>query len=177
MAITKKKTTAKEEDKKPAAKGKSAAKSQSSMSKADAFDKAKATGGVEAGKYEAVIDEFVLQDADEKGQSARVKYKIASEGDARGQTTTQWYKLFEAEDANGDAAPAAGLTFLKKDLLILSRDDVRFDDLPGVFEEITQQHPGVNITVKHNGGFINTYLQGLCEDSSIIDDFLAEYPY
>lgn len=172
MAI--KKANKKTEEKTPPKKtsGRSARSEEGSMSKADAFNKAKATGSVEAGKYEAVIDEFVLQKADEKGHSARIKFKIASEGDAQGQTTTQWYKLF-----NADKTPAQGLQFLKKDLAILGFDDVQFDDLEDAFEEITQNHPGVAITVKHNDGFVNTYLQGLCEDSEVIADFLANNPY
>lgn len=142
------------------------------MSKADAFDQAKATGSVDAGKYEAVVDEFVLQKPDEKGESARIKYKIASEGDAQGQTVTQWYKLF-----NADETPARGLEFLKKDLAILGYDDVKYSDLPDVFEEIADKHTGVVITVKHNEGFVNCYLQGLCEDSDIIEAFLEKFPY
>jgi len=143
-----------------------------SMSKADAFDAAKATGSVDAGKYEAVIDEFVLQKPDEKGESARIKYKIASEGDAQGQTVTQWYKLF-----NADESPARGLEFLKKDLAILGYDDVKYSDLTEVFDEIAEAHTGVVITVKHNEGFVNCYLQGLCEDSDIIEAFLEAHPY
>lgn len=142
------------------------------MSKADAFDQAKAMGQVDAGKYEAVIDEFVLQKADEKGESARIKYKIASEGDAQGQTVTQWYKLF-----NADETPAKGLEFLKKDLAVLGFDDVKYRDLPAVFEEITDKHTGVVIQVKHNDNFVNCYLQGLCEDSDIIEAFLEAHPY
>jgi hypothetical protein len=142
------------------------------MSKADAFDQAKAMGSVEVGKYEAVVDEFVLQKPDEKGESARIKYKIASEGDAQGQTVTQWYKLF-----NADETPAKGLEFLKKDLAVLGYDDVKYRDLEGVFEEIADAHTGVVITVKHNDNFVNCYLQGLCEDSDIIEAFLEKFPY
>lgn len=170
MAITKKKKTAEA----PASKksGRSEKAEGGSMSKADAFKRAKATGSVSAGKYIAVIDEFVLQKPDEKGQSARIKYKIVTEGDDQGQTVTQWYKLFEA-----DESPARGLEFLKKDLLILGHDDVEFDDLENVFEEITGEHPGVAITVKHNEGFINVYLQGLVEDSDEVAKFLENNPY
>lgn len=172
------KRQAKKEPAKKAAPSRSSRKSggeeetSSGMSKADIFDKTKATGSVDAGKYEAIIDEFVLQKPNEKGQSARIKFKIASEGDAQGQTATQWYKMFEA-----DETAAKGLEFLKKDLAILGYDDVKFGELEDVFEEITDQHPGVVLTVVHKDGFVNCYIGGLCEDSAIIDEFKANNPY
>lgn len=171
MAIQKKKPAAKEQQ--SSGKSKTEAKEQSGgMSKASAFDAAKATGAVDAGKYEAVIREFVLQKPDEKGQSARIKYLIASEGDAQGETLSQWYKLFET-----DESPAKGLAFLKKDLAILGYADVRFKELENVFEEIVEKKMAVVITVKHNEGFINAYMQGLCEDSEVVAEFLENNPY
>lgn len=169
MAIQKKKVAAKEKEQQSSSKS----AGSGSKSKAQAFDDAKATGSVEAGKYEAVIRELVLQDADEeKGQSARIKFIIASEGDSQGQTTTQWYKLFEA-----DESPARGLEFLKKDMAILGYPDVKFKELEEVFEEIVEKKIGVVITVKHKDGFVNTYIQGLCEDSEIIEEFVEKNPW
>lgn len=156
----------------PAKSAAASGETKGSMSKAKAFDSAKAPGQVPAGKYEAVIDNFVLQKPDEKGQSARITFKIASEGDAQGSTVTQWYKLFEA-----DEEPAKGLEFFKKDLAILGYDDVKWGDIEEVLEEITEKHTGVVITVKHNDTFVNCYLQGLCEDSTVIEEFLANNPY
>lgn len=143
-----------------------------SMSKADAFDNAKAQGAVDNGKYDAVISEFVLQDADEKGQSVRIKYKIATEGDFENQELAQFYKCFEA-----DESPGKGLAFLKKDLAILGYDDVKFAELEDVFEEIVEKRAGVVITVRQNGQFTNCYLGGLCEDSSVVEAFLEKYPF
>jgi hypothetical protein len=141
------------------------------QSKADVFDKTKAQGAIDAGKYEAIITELVLQDEDEKGQSVRMKYEIATDGDFRGQSLAQFYKLFEA---NGGAGK--GAAFLKKDLAVLGYPDVSFEDLESVFEEIVEKELGVVITVKINGQFTNAYLGGLCEDSDIIDEYKANKP-
>jgi hypothetical protein len=138
------------------------------VNKADAFDKAKATGSCEPGKYEAIISEFVLQKPDEKGQSARIKYEIATDGDQRGTEVTQFYKMFEA-----DETPGKGLNFLKRDLAILGYPDVKFGDLEDVFEEVVEKQIGVNVQVKQNGQWTNIYLNGLCEDNAVIDDYLA----
>lgn len=137
-------------------------------SKADIFDNAKAQGAIDGGKYVALIGEMVLQKTDEKGQSARVVYEIASDGEFQGQKVTQFYKLFEADKSMGK-----GLPFLKKDLAVLGHTDVKFGDLEDVFEQIVDQNVGCNVTVKQNGQFTNVYLNSLAEDSSVIDDYLA----
>jgi hypothetical protein len=137
------------------------------MSKADAFDAAKPMGAIDGGKYVALLAEMVLQDPDEKGQSARVTYEIATEGEFRGQKVTQFYKLFEA-----DETPGKGLQFLKRDLVVLGQPDVKFGDLENVFEELVSQQIGCNVTVKQNGQFTNVYLNGITEDTSVIDEYL-----
>lgn len=137
-------------------------------SKADVFDNAKAQGAIDGGKYVALIGEMVLQKEDDKGQSARVAYEIATEGEFQGQKVTQFYKLFEADKSMGK-----GLPYLKKDLAVLGYEDVKFGDLENVFEEIVDKNVGCNVTVKQNGQFTNVYLNSLAEDSSVIDDYLA----
>jgi hypothetical protein len=137
-----------------------------SMSESALFDATKAAGNVEPGKYEALIKELVLQPKDEKGRSVRIKYEIASPGDNQGETATQWYKIF---DENG--APGKGAQFLKKDLAVLGYSDVKFADLEEAFEEIVEKELGVLIQVKLNQGFTNVYLQGLAEDSQIIEEY------
>lgn len=152
----------------PRAPKEDAGEQDSHASKADLFDKAKATGAVDPGKYEAIIGEMVLQPEDEKGQSVRVNFEIATDGEFRGEKLAQFYKCFEA---NGD--PGKGLNFLKRDLAILGKPDVKFSELEDVFQEIVDAQTGVLITVKQNGQYTNVYLNGLCEDSSIIDDYLV----
>lgn len=138
-------------------------------SKADAFDSTMPQGQVAPGKYEAVVVEMVMGNVDpEKGQSARIKVEIATEGDQQGQSATQFYKVFEADENVGK-----GAAFLKRDLAILGYPDVKFGDLEDVFEEITEKHPGIVVTVKQNGNFTNVYLNGLCEDQDLIDTYLA----
>lgn len=140
--------------------------------KSSAFDSVRPQGKVDDAKYEAIISELVLQDPDEKGQSVRLKYEIASAGDFRGVEVTQWYKVFEADGET----PGKGASFLKKDLAVLDYEDVKFDDLEEVFEEIVEKNIGVVIQVKNNGAFVNAYLQGLAEGSDIIKEYLENRP-
>jgi hypothetical protein len=46
-----------------------------------------------------------------------------------------------------------------------------------VFEEIVNDQIGCNVTVKQNGQFTNVYLNSITEDTSVIDDYLANRPY
>lgn len=139
-------------------------------SRAKQFDDTKPQGAVDPGKYYAVIEEFVMQEPDDKGQSARVKYGIANDGEFRGQQVTQFYKVFESDDSTGK-----GAAFLKKDLAVLGYGDVKFADLDEAFEEIVNKDMGVVITVKQNGQWTNVYLGGLAEDGSdVIDDYLQQ---
>jgi hypothetical protein len=141
-------------------------------SRAAAFDSVKPLGAVDAGKYEAIIPEFVLQDPNEKGQAARIKYEIASEGEMQGETVTQFYSLFDAE-----GQPGKGAAFLKKDLAVMGYPDCSFDDLETVFEEIVEKLLGVVITVKQNGQWTNAYLNGLAEGSDVVSEYLEKRPY
>lgn len=142
--------------------------SSSANSRAAAFDSAKAFGEIDPGKYEAVIVEVVLQDEDDKGQSVRLKIEIATEGDMQGEEAVQFYKIFNADGTTGK-----GASFLKRDLALLGHEDVSFGDLEQVFEEISDAHTGIVVTVKKNGAYTNVYLQGLCEDTDVIDSYLA----
>jgi hypothetical protein len=142
--------------------------SEQGGSKADLFDQQKPMGAIDGGKYVALIGEMILGKEDEKGQSARVTYEIATEGEFRGQKVTQFYKLFEADNSVGK-----GAAFLKRDLAILGHSDVKFGDLEDTFETIVNDQIGCNVTVKQNGQFTNVYLNGITEDTSVIDDYLA----
>lgn len=137
-------------------------------SEANLFDSTKAQGAIDGGKYVAIIGEAVLQDKDEKGRSCRFQYEIATDGEFRGQKVTQFYKMFEA---NGEAGK--GLAFLKKDLAVLGYSDIKFGDLEQVFEEIVDKNIGCNVTVKQNGQFTNVYLNGISEDTEVVEDYLA----
>lgn len=137
-------------------------------SEADLFDQTKAQGAIDGGKYVAIIGEAILQDKDEKGRSCRFQYEIATDGEFRGQKVTQFYKMFEADGSAGK-----GLAFLKKDLAVLGYSDIKFGDLEQVFEEIVEKNIGCNVTVKQNGQFTNVYLNGLSEDTEVVEDYLA----
>jgi hypothetical protein len=142
------------------------------QSRADAFDSQKPMGAIDGGKYVALIAEAILGKEDDKGQSARFVYEIATDGDFRGQKVTQFYKLFEADGSVGK-----GAAFLKKDLAVLGKGDVKFGDLEAVFEEIVNDQIGCNVTVKQNGQFTNVYLNSITEDTSVIDDYLTNRLY
>ena len=140
---------------------------------ADIFDKAKAQGQIDEGKYEALIKELVLQPADEKGQSVRIKYHIISEGEFQGQELAQFYKII-----TDDKKPGPGLGFLKRDLAVLGQQDVKFGDLENVFEEIVNDEQlGVLITVKQNMAFTNAYLNGIIPDAEIVTNYRSEHPF
>lgn len=162
----------KKDEKKPAASSKSRPRDNDEDEEsggADAFDKTKAQGAIDPGKYDALIAELVLQDKDEKGQSVRMKYEIATDGDFRGQSVAQFYKILEADGLAGK-----GAAFLKKDLAILGYPDVKYADLETAFEEIVQKEMGVVITVKQNGTFTNCYLGGVSEDSEVVAEYIAQ---
>jgi hypothetical protein len=157
----------KTQEKKPATNGgkKPAAEKEESKSLASAFDEAKPQGQTEAGKYDAILIEAVLQKADEKGQSARFKYEIASEGDNQGNQITQFYKLVNADGSRG-----SGLAYLKRDLAVLQKGDVKGSELEEALEELTTEMPGVSVTVKQNEQWTNVYLNSISE-SDIIDGY------
>ena len=134
---------------------------------AAAFDNAKQAGDVPAGKYEALLVEAVLQDPNEKGQSARIAYEIAT-GDPAGERVTQFYQLMTA-----DEEPGRGAAFLKRDLAILGMKDVTGMELENAMEVLTENKPGVVIQVKHKDGYQNVYLQGLAEGSDELESYRA----
>lgn len=136
---------------------------------ADSFDKAKASGSVADGKYAALIIEMKLNETD-KGTSVQCRYEIADEGDYQGQEIVQFYSL---ADADGEEQKGCG--FLKRDLAILDKGDVRFSELESVLAEIQEEMPGVNITVKNNPPYTNAYLNGINEDD-VIDDWKKDRP-
>lgn len=131
-------------------------------SKADAFDSVTTGANVKEGKYEAVLKEMVLQEADEKGQSVRFKCVIASEN-AFGEELANWFKIFDANEE-----PMPGIKFLKIALAKLGHQQFSFDDLEAICEELTEEKPGMAIQVKVNDGFTNVYINGLIEDSPAI---------
>ena len=145
----------KEKEKKPAAANKS-------RSLADVFDDTQPQGQTEPGKYDSVLVEAVLQAPDDRGQSARFSYEIASEGDNQGNRVTQFYKLL-----NDDGSRGQGMAFLKRDLAVLQKGDVAGDELEDALKELSEEMPGCSITVKQNGAFTNVYLNGISESDAV----------
>lgn len=128
-----------------------------------AFDAAKPGGGfMPVGKHVANITEFVLEEPNEKGTSAKVTYEGSEQSEneeVHGKSLSQWYKLLDKE-----GQPAQGLGFLKRDLEILGYADVTGDQMEDVMAQITNARPLVSINVKQNGQYTNAYLNGLVED-------------
>jgi hypothetical protein len=140
---------------------------------ANLFDKAKAQGQVSDGKFDAIIREFVLQEKNEKGQAARLKYHIISDGDEQGSEVTQFYNI-----RTPDNQPGNGLGFLKRDLAMLGYNDFRFGDLENIFEEIVENEGlGVMITVKNNPPFVNAYLNGIMPDEDDARAYREAHPW
>jgi hypothetical protein len=127
-----------------------------------AFDEAKPGGGfMEVGTHRAFITEFVVEEPNDKGHSAKITYEGSdqSENEAvHGKEISQWYQLLKK-----DGSPGQGLGFLKRDLETLGYADVAGDDLEDVLAEIMTNRPEVIINVKRNGQYTNAYLQGLVE--------------
>jgi hypothetical protein len=171
MAVTPQKKTA---TKPGATKTAAAAAASETKSKADVFDSAKAQGQTDDGKYEMLLVEAVMQDAAPDGsQSARFAYEVANEGDFKGNRLVQFYSLWQAGTTEDNPIPGRGIEFLKKDLAILGHRDFAFDDLEAIFDELSEQKPGVVATKKQSkdGQYQNVFLGGLAEDSEIIEAY------
>lgn len=133
----------------------------------EAFDKASVSLDVDAGKYEALIIEAVLQPfVKGKGQSVRFKYEVADDGDMQGKRQAQWYSILDE-----NKQPMTGLSFLKRDLAMLGFESIKGRDIPEALKQIEHDQPGVSITVKKNDRWTNVYLNGMVEESEIIDSW------
>ncbi len=141
-------------------------------SRRKAFDDTPAAGDITPGKYDAVISEAVLQESNEKGQSVRIKSVIINEGDHYGEPITMFYKIFEADGETGQ-----GIKFLKRDMLVLGQGEITLETLPQNCASLTEEHPGIVLTVAKKGNFTNAFLGGLCENEELVQAFLEKNPF
>lgn len=143
---------------------------------ASAFDETPPATGmsgsdVPPGKYEAIITYAALKDENDKGQAVLIKYEIADEGDSQGKTLHSYYTVFDKSGGVGK-----GMGFLRRDLAKLGYSDLSGEQVEEALEEVAKDQLGVAITVKVKDGWTNVYLDGIVEDSEIIDAWKAEHP-
>lgn len=127
---------------------------------------------IPAGKYEAIVRDFVLQDPDAKGQSARIHFALCSPDFSESNQITQWFKLLDSDEEpveGGIKALGASLAKLGYDM----PDDE--DNLEEVFQEITNEKPGVLVKVSYskdsNGNtWQRAVIQGLC-DNEVVQEY------
>lgn len=155
----------------------SAPSNEGARSKADRFDQV-ADGKFDNGKFEARVEELVLQDFnEEKGQSVRVKYRLAT-GKQTGEELTNWFKIFNAaEDENEATVCEGGVKMLRNALAKMGYKDWKFSDLADICDEVSDDHPGVSIQIKNNEGFVNAYVQGLVDDSPALAELNETHPF
>lgn len=130
---------------------------------ASKFDTTKAGGFVSfpPGKHEGNIVSLEWDgDADPEAEgklAAKITYSTDIDGEDK--EGSQWYQVRTAE---GDVGK--GIGFLKSDLAKLGYEDVSFEEMEAVFQEVTNERPAVSFTSKVNGGYTNLYLNGLVNE-------------
>jgi hypothetical protein len=161
---TNKKTKSRDEEQKP------------TRSRAEAFNTVTVAGtsnNVKTGKYEAVIRSVVLQEMDTRGQSVRYNFDLVDPEYEENNKLVTWSKLFRGDESVVDVA----VRILKRQLVKLGykEDEINFDLLPEIFEEITNENPGVILKISYNKGndgieYQRIEIDDVCE-SEMIDDY------
>jgi hypothetical protein len=144
---------------------------------ADAFDSVKGFNNaddVPIGKYEAIIRDVVLQEPDAKGQSARMHFELCSDDFTDANSVTTWFKL---QDTDGEPV-RGGLMALKATLAKLGYDP-KGDELEAVFEEITNENPGVLIKISYttdSNHYQRIQVDSLC-DNEVVEEYKDNVKY
>lgn len=127
-------------------------------SKADAFNDAAPESGfnIPAGQYIAHLTGAVKETEGEK-ESVKFSYEIA-EGEHESKGLAAWYNLFDK-----DGKPMRGMGFFKRDVELLGQEEIPYEELDDRLEDLASERLLCNISVKHNGQFVNVYLQGLAQ--------------
>jgi hypothetical protein len=145
-------------------------------SRAEAFNNVTVAGtsnNVKTGKYEAIIRSVVLQEMDTRGQSVRYNFDLVDPEYEENNKLVTWSKLFRGDESVVDVA----VKILKRQLVRLGykEDEINFDLLPEIFEEITNENPGVILKISYNKGndgieYQRIEIDDVCE-SEMIDDY------
>jgi hypothetical protein len=143
------------------------------------YDRIRAGGtqDVPPGRYHAVINEFVVQEADARGQSVRAKFDLAGEDYRDTAPIVTWYKIFDDRERIVDWS----VRNFKIALAKLGYENVPFRKLPMLLAEITDEHPGVMLRISYrkdgNGTtWQRVEVEGPCDDD-VIRELKASIPY
>jgi hypothetical protein len=146
------------------------------------YDRISASSGaknVPSGRYPAVVNEIVLQEADARGQSVRAKFDLAvADEDYRDNAPiVTWYKIFDDRERIVDWS----VRNFKIALAKLGYENVPFRKLPMLLAEITDEHPGVMLRISYrkdgNGTtWQRVEVEGRCDDD-VIRELKASIPY
>ena len=142
---------------------------------ASLFDKTPASSGigidVPPGDYECVLVYAKIEPPTEKGVNALLKYEVADEGDYQGKVIPTYYRL---QEASGEVGKGMGI--FKKDLAKLGFPEVAGADVDDALGQLVEAMDGVAIKVKQNGQYVNAYLQGLVENSEVVEAWKSTRP-
>ena len=142
---------------------------------ASLFDQTPASSGfgidVPPGDYECVLVYARIEPPNDKGTSVLLKYEVADEGDSQGKVIPTYYKVLELDGTAGK-----GMGILKKDLGKLGFPDVSGADVEDALRQLEEAMDGVSLKVKQNGQYTNAYLQGLVQNSEIIESWKSVRP-
>jgi hypothetical protein len=139
---------------------------------AAAFDAVPASNNaddVKPGKYEAIISSVVLQDWDPKGRSVRMKFELCDPELSDQNQVTTWFKLFDADRQ----AFEVGTSIFKRTMAKLGYDgdDVKFKKLEKLFAEISEEQPGVIVSISYNqtttGRWQRVNIDDLCDNDVV----------
>ena len=142
---------------------------------ASLFDQTPASSGVgidvPPGDYECILVYGKIEPANEKGTNALLKYEVADEGDYQGKVIPTYYRLMEVSGEVGK-----GMGIFKKDMAKLGFPDLKGEDVEDALSQLVEAMDGVAIKVKQNGQYVNAYLQGLVENSEVVESWKASRP-
>jgi hypothetical protein len=136
------------------------------------------------GVHEAVLTNFVIQKANNKGQKAMAEYTLVNPEFGEKNKVQGWFGLMD-EQGN----PGKGLYWFKVALAKLEYDTDKMDEeedpdelselYAQALEEITEDKPGVLIKISYNSEYPdspNVRLEGTA-DSALIQDYKDNVPY
>lgn len=128
------------------------------QSRADAFNNMQPEAGINLppGQYTAHLVD-ASKEIDGQKEAVKITYEIY-DGEHQGETVPAWYNLFDKEGNS-----QRGIGFIKRDFGLLGQPELDYDNLEEQLQNLANERPLCNLTVKKNGQWTNIYLQGLAE--------------
>lgn len=130
---------------------------------------------VPTGTHEAIITEFVLQQPDSKGRSARIKFELCDPEFPSGRNElVTWFKLLE-DDLITEVT--GGVKALKMALARLGYDEPESEkELVRDLQKISKEQPGVVIKVSYDGQWRRIRIEDTSE-SEVVTNYKDNIPY